>query len=83
MIFSNARSLALLGAYMANKGTFNGKQLLSEQTWEKFHSEPNSRRSNLGHTMTYSKGGCCHFGSPEDRDQECPKYLQGLVDCLH
>jgi hypothetical protein len=25
MMIANARSLALLGAYMANKGTFNGK----------------------------------------------------------
>ena len=36
---SNARSLAVMGAYMANKGTLNGKQLISEQTWETMHSE--------------------------------------------
>jgi len=30
MTLANARSLGLLGAYMANKGTFNGKQYISE-----------------------------------------------------
>jgi len=30
MTIANARSLGLLGAYMANKGTLNGKQFISE-----------------------------------------------------
>jgi hypothetical protein len=32
-----AKSLGLLGAYMANKGTFNGKEMISKETWDKLH----------------------------------------------
>ena len=55
---SSARSLALIAAYMANKGTFNGKELIKEETWNDFHSEPKEGcMSNLFHT-TFNKGGC-------------------------
>ena len=37
---SSARSLAKLGAFMANKGSLQEKQLISEQTWDDLHSEP-------------------------------------------
>jgi hypothetical protein len=32
--------MAKLAAFMANKGTFEGKTLISEKTWEDMHSEP-------------------------------------------
>jgi hypothetical protein len=37
---SNARTLAKLGAFMANKGEFEGKTLISRETWDCIHSEP-------------------------------------------
>ena len=36
-ISSNARNLALLAAYMANKGEFKGKRIMSEQNWAYMH----------------------------------------------
>jgi CubicO group peptidase (beta-lactamase class C family) len=37
---STGRGMAKFAAYMANKGSFEGKTLLSEKTWEEMHSEP-------------------------------------------
>ena len=36
----SARGLAKVAAAMANKGTFNGVQILSNKAWEALHSEP-------------------------------------------
>ena len=36
----SGRGMAKLGAYMANRGSFDGKTLMSEKMWEEFHSEP-------------------------------------------
>ena len=36
-IHSNANSMAKLAAYMANKGTFQGKCMLSESAWTMLH----------------------------------------------
>ena len=36
----NARGLAKLAAFMANKGSLNGEQLISEDAWEAAHEEP-------------------------------------------
>ena len=36
----SGRGMAKLGAFMANKGSFEGKTLMSEKMWEEFHSEP-------------------------------------------
>lgn len=36
MSFANAKSLGLLAGYLANKGSFQGKQFKSEQTWKEF-----------------------------------------------
>ena len=30
---TSARSMAKMAAFMANKGTFEGKQMISEETW--------------------------------------------------
>ena len=59
---ANARSLGLLGAYMANKGTFRDKQLISEDTWSKFHSEPKDENMDGYWPNTFTKGGACIFG---------------------
>jgi len=36
----NARSLAKLGAFMANGGAFGGKTLISPETWDTIHKDP-------------------------------------------
>ena len=36
---ASARGLAMLGAYMANKGQLCGKRLISEETCELLHSD--------------------------------------------
>jgi CubicO group peptidase (beta-lactamase class C family) len=38
-VITNAKGLAKMGAFMANKGSFQGKQYISEETWNLFHGE--------------------------------------------
>mgnify|MGYP000099475501 CR=1 FL=1 len=40
--FASARGLAKMAAYMANEGTFEGKQLIKKETWDKFHANPSA-----------------------------------------
>ena len=35
----SGRGMAKLAAYMANKGSFEGKTLMSEKLWDEFHSD--------------------------------------------
>ena len=59
---ASARALAKLAAYMANKGTFKGKQLLSEEAWNKMHAEPTFSAHFLqNHRSFFTKGGVCIF----------------------
>ena len=37
---ASARGFAKLGAYMANKGTFKGDSIMSEEAWEYIHGDP-------------------------------------------
>ena len=46
---ASARNLAKLAAFMANKGTLDGKQLLSEDGWNKLHGEP--KEGLMNHVM--------------------------------
>lgn len=62
---SNARSIGKLAAYMANKGTLNGKQLLSEKAWNKFHADPKIAIMDRQTFNTFTKGGGCVFGLEE------------------
>ena len=39
-ISASARGLAKLGTYMTNKGTADGKTIMSEASWQEFHSDP-------------------------------------------
>lgn len=66
-VHTNAKALAKIAAYMANKGTFREKKLISEKTWEDFHSEPTegSLPSNLN-TSRFTKGGFNMFTSKFD-----------------
>jgi len=55
---ATARGIARLGAFMANRGTFEGKTLMSEKTWEEFHSEPIVRcEAPFGQRTAMTKGG--------------------------
>lgn len=51
---------------MANKGTFKGKTLMSEQTWNDLHSEPKVVNTPLmysSQTMrnSFTKAGFCEY----------------------
>jgi CubicO group peptidase (beta-lactamase class C family) len=50
--YANARGLARLAAFMANKGSLNGKELLSEETWENMLSEPKPNMLSLTNINT-------------------------------
>lgn len=39
-VSASARGLAKLGTYMVNKGTMNGKTIMTEDAWNKFHANP-------------------------------------------
>jgi len=38
-VHASASALGKLGAFMANKGSFKGKTLISEETWNDLHSD--------------------------------------------
>ena len=59
---ASARGLAQLAAFMAGKGTFQGKQLLSEETWNEFHANPKFDWLDGLFPSIISKGGCNHYG---------------------
>lgn len=59
--FASARGLAKLGAAMANKGSFNGNQILSEQGWDEFHAEPKMALELSGGRTNYTQGGINRF----------------------
>lgn len=40
-VLASAKGLAKLGAYMANKGTFEGKTIMSEQGFDNMHGDLN------------------------------------------
>lgn len=68
-IHASARALAKLGAFMANKGTFEDTQLISTEVWEEMHSEPVMRpQMSIGRgdvRNLFTKGGFGKF------DAEC------------
>ena len=58
-----ARGIARLAAFMANKGSFDGKTLMPENLWEEFHSDAVVEHEwPWGHTSSFTKGGACKFG---------------------
>jgi len=60
---SSARGIARLGAFMANRGTYDGNTLMSEATWEEFHSEPIVQcEVPFGQRSAFTKGGVSQFG---------------------
>ena len=60
---SSARGMAKMAAFMANKGTFEGKKLISEEIWEELHSETKvSEEWPHGTCTAFTKGGFSHHG---------------------
>jgi hypothetical protein len=54
----SARGMAKLAAFMANKGTFQGQKLMSEATWEDFHSNPVVETEiPWGNRTSFTQGG--------------------------
>jgi len=63
---ASARGMAKLANLMALKGTLDGKQYLSEETWNLMHSEGRSLPLIDGFLRTvFTKGGFCHFSYDE------------------
>jgi CubicO group peptidase (beta-lactamase class C family) len=60
---SNARSLAKLSAFMAQKGSLNGKSLMSEDTWNAMHEEPTKGRLSFQALTYFTKGGLNAYGA--------------------
>ena len=58
----NARSLAKLGAFMANKGQFDGTSLMSPETHTNIHSEATTATLDRGGRITsLTKAGFAQF----------------------
>jgi hypothetical protein len=53
----NARSLAKLGAFMANGGQHGGKNLISPETWDAIHADPKEERLNGFSNTWFTQGG--------------------------
>lgn len=78
----NARSLAKLGAFMANKGSFKGQQLITEEAWNQLHGD--EKIGSLGglpcqNINKISKGGLFFYNKEVSDgkfvfDRECYKY---------
>jgi hypothetical protein len=55
-----------MAAFMANKGSMDGKLLMKEDLWEKFHSEPVAATGwPEGNRSIFTKGGVSKFGLEE------------------
>ena len=60
---ATARAMAKLASAMANKGTFNGKTILSEESWNEMHSDPRILKDALFNIhSSLTKGGLGKFG---------------------
>ena len=68
---ASAEGLAKLGQFMANRGTFQGNQLISEATWDQYHSEITTKVEMMtGTRWTFCKGGSGVMG--EKAIVDCP-----------
>lgn len=63
---TNARSLGKLAAFMANKGTLNGKQLMSRETWDAHHAGRTVKQMDNGTKADMNSGGHGHFGMTDE-----------------
>ena len=56
-MYATAQGLAKLAAFMANKGTLGGKQLMSEEVWNDFHTDATTKKMLTFLPATMNKGG--------------------------
>ena len=66
--YCSARGLAKLAAYMANKGTLNGDQLMTEETWNQLHADPRNVTEFSGIQTIFTRGGMCYFSKAQTKD---------------
>jgi CubicO group peptidase (beta-lactamase class C family) len=59
---ATARGLAKLAAFMANKGTFQGQKLMSEETWNDFMSDSTTKNLLTFLPTSMVKGGLMQCG---------------------
>ena len=67
-MYSSARSLAKLGAYMANRGGLGGQSIMSEEAWNALHGEVKVApftEYGLENYFAYTQGGINKFGYEE------------------
>ena len=65
-VITNAKGLAKMGAFMANKGSFEGKQYISEETWNTFHSEQKLAFSDNFYMTNFNQAGCAHYAFTDE-----------------
>ena len=56
-IFIHFPGLSVLAAAMANKGTFNGVEVLSETEWEAMHDKPKEGKLFGAFSTNFTQGG--------------------------
>ena len=60
---ASARGLARLASAMANKGKFDGQEILSSEAWEQLHADPELAVDHFfGGRTNYTAGGLQKFG---------------------
>jgi CubicO group peptidase (beta-lactamase class C family) len=83
LTWASAGGIAKLAAIMAGKGSLNGQQLISKDTWEDVHSDiRDEAEAGLGVLTSYGKGGINKFKPSEqyEEQKESPHYIQGMAD---
>jgi len=63
----SARGLAKVAAAMANKGSFEGKTILTREAWEALHADPTDGVL-VNNSIKFTQGGVAQF-EEEDRSQ--------------
>lgn len=67
---ANAKSLAKLGAFMANKGKIGDQTFISEETWDKIHGEPKETYGDdLGYSV-FTQGGLYAYNKDIGKDEK-------------
>lgn len=85
---ATAKGLAKLAAYMANKGSLAGHQLLKEDTWNQLHSEPKVALDALffgrqGYT-NFTKGGVHKYGMEDLKNSgKFLKTIEQIESCIN
>ena len=74
-MLASATGLAKMAAYMANNGSFGVKQLLSPDTIQEFHSNPDTKvQLPFGMRATFTRGGAFDYN---------PKHLNTVARPQH